>query len=171
MNLTAQLNTLREDFLNLSPVERARRACDLAKELGKIGEYEKAYEALLDLWPNRSEPPKVDGLDDATAADILLAANAIQEFVAGMTREEFLANFKTQCATVQQILVLGEAAKRLSAEFRQRHSEVPSTRRASAPSRSASWNGGSALSSLSWCSELKPRSSNGCTALERLPTE
>ncbi|PYS24161.1 MAG: hypothetical protein DMF72_06430 [Acidobacteria bacterium] len=77
MNLTAQLNTLREDFLNLSPVERARRACDLAKELGKIGEYEKAYEALLDLWPNRNEPPKVDGLDDATAAEVFLRAGAL----------------------------------------------------------------------------------------------
>ena len=63
--------------------------------------------------------------DDATAADILLAAKAIQEFVAGTTRDQFLDDFKTQCAVVQQIIVLGEAAKRLSAEFRQRHPQIP----------------------------------------------
>src|SRR5690242_4157275 len=77
MNLTAQLNTLREDLLNLNPVEQAKRSCDLAKELGKIGEYERAYEALLDWWPNRNEPPKVDGLDDATAAELFLRAGAL----------------------------------------------------------------------------------------------
>ncbi len=62
--------------------------------------------------------------DEATAADILLAAKAVQEFVAGMSPEQFLADFKTQCAVLQQIVVLGEAAKRLSAEFRARHDPI-----------------------------------------------
>ena len=81
MSLTGQLNTLREDYLNLSPVERARRSCDLAKELGKAGEYEKAFEALFEYWPNRTEPPKVDGLDDATAAEVFLRAGALSSWL------------------------------------------------------------------------------------------
>lgn len=63
--------------------------------------------------------------DEATAADILLAAKAVREFVAGMSQEQFLVDFKTQCAVLQQIIVLGEAAKRLSAEFRARHDQIP----------------------------------------------
>jgi uncharacterized protein with HEPN domain len=63
--------------------------------------------------------------DDATAADILLAAQAVQDFVAGMTKELFLDDFKTQCAVLQQIIVLGEATKRLSAAFRAKHSQIP----------------------------------------------
>jgi len=63
--------------------------------------------------------------DDATAADILLAAQAVQDFVVGMTKEQFLDDFKTQCAVLQQIIVLGEASKRLSAEFRAKHRQIP----------------------------------------------
>lgn len=62
--------------------------------------------------------------DDATAADILLAAQDIQQFAAGISHEDFLNDFKTQAAVVQRIIVLGEAAKRLSEEFRRRHPQV-----------------------------------------------
>ena len=62
--------------------------------------------------------------DDATAADILLAAQDIQKFAAGMAREEFLNDSKTQAAVVQRVIVLGEAAKRLSEEFRQKHPQI-----------------------------------------------
>lgn len=62
--------------------------------------------------------------DDATAADILLAAQDIQVFTAGISHEDFLNDFKTQAAVVQRIIVLGEAAKRLSEEFRQRHPQI-----------------------------------------------
>jgi uncharacterized protein with HEPN domain len=63
--------------------------------------------------------------DDATAADILLAARSVQDFVAGMSKQQFLDDFKTQCAVLQQIIVLGEASKRLSPEFRAAHNQIP----------------------------------------------
>jgi uncharacterized protein with HEPN domain len=62
--------------------------------------------------------------DDATAADILLAAKSIED-VRDMNREQFLDDFKTQCAVVQQIIVLGEATKRPSNEFRERYVQIP----------------------------------------------
>ena len=62
--------------------------------------------------------------DDATAADILLAAQDIQRFTAGMSYEDFLNNDLVQAAVVQRILMMGEAAKRLSEEFRTSHPRI-----------------------------------------------
>ncbi len=63
--------------------------------------------------------------DEGTAFDILKAARLIRDFSAGLTRPEFDADFKTQSAVLHQIIILGEAVKRLSREFRQAHSAVP----------------------------------------------
>jgi uncharacterized protein with HEPN domain len=62
--------------------------------------------------------------DIVTLADIYIALVRIQEFVAGMTREEFLGDRKTQSAVLHQMMIIGEATKRLSAEFRQAHAKV-----------------------------------------------
>ena len=52
--------------------------------------------------------------DDAAILDILKAARLAQSFVAGMDRSIFLADDKTQSAVLHQLLVIGEAAKRIS---------------------------------------------------------
>jgi uncharacterized protein with HEPN domain len=62
--------------------------------------------------------------DDATAADILLAAPDIQQFAAGITRDKFASDKFVQSAVIFKIIVLGEAAKRLSEEFRRQHPEI-----------------------------------------------
>jgi uncharacterized protein with HEPN domain len=65
--------------------------------------------------------------DDGTALDVLSAARHIIEFVAGLTRDQFDADLLVQSAVLHQIIVLGEAVKRLSADFRSTHSSVPWT--------------------------------------------
>jgi uncharacterized protein with HEPN domain len=45
--------------------------------------------------------------------------------VAGRAREDFLSDFKTQCAVQHQVMGMGEATKRLSAEFRGKYTETP----------------------------------------------
>jgi uncharacterized protein with HEPN domain len=65
--------------------------------------------------------------DDGTALDVLTAARRIREFVAGLTRAEFDDNLLAQSAVLHQIIVLGEAVKRLSDEFRLAHPSVPWT--------------------------------------------
>jgi uncharacterized protein with HEPN domain len=65
--------------------------------------------------------------DDATLLDLSRAGQLAREFVAGMDKHAFLQDVKTQSAVVHQILVLGEAAKRLSAGFRDQHPEIPWT--------------------------------------------
>ncbi len=63
--------------------------------------------------------------DEATLLDIVEAARRAIEFGTSVSRDEFLVDLKTQSAVLHQLLVLGEAVKRLSPEFRQRHPNIP----------------------------------------------
>ena len=63
--------------------------------------------------------------DSATLLDILKAARLAVEFREEMDKRAFLNDPKTQSAILHQLLVLGEAAKRLSQEFRERHQKIP----------------------------------------------
>jgi uncharacterized protein with HEPN domain len=65
--------------------------------------------------------------DDATLLDLVEAARLIIEFKRGIDRAVFYDDAKTQSAILHQLMVLGEAVKRLSADFRSEHPEVPWT--------------------------------------------
>jgi len=56
--------------------------------------------------------------------DILDAANAIARFLRNVEKETFLGDELYQSAVLQKLTVIGEAAARLSEEFRNRHSEI-----------------------------------------------
>src|SRR5947209_2292235 len=77
MKLTAQLTALREETRELTPVERARHCCDLARQLEKAGEYEAACEALNEFWPKRNGSLSLNDLDEATRAEVLLRVGAL----------------------------------------------------------------------------------------------
>jgi uncharacterized protein with HEPN domain len=53
-----------------------------------------------------------------------VAASRIRDFISGQDFATFRADLKTQSAVTLQILILGEAAKRLSPEFRAQHAEI-----------------------------------------------
>jgi uncharacterized protein with HEPN domain len=63
--------------------------------------------------------------DDAHLLDILKAARLAIEFKGSGEKADFLQDAKTQSAVLHQLLIVGEAVKRLSAEFRAAHPEVP----------------------------------------------
>ncbi len=65
--------------------------------------------------------------DDAALLDIARAARLAVEFVAGLDRAAFVKDTKTQSAVLHQLLVIGEAVKRLSPEFRATHPQTPWT--------------------------------------------
>src|SRR5437870_5690945 len=88
MNLTAQLTALREETRGLTPVERARRCCDLAMQLEKAGEYEAACEALSEFWPKRDGPLKLNDLDEATRAEVLLRVGALAGWLGSTDQTE-----------------------------------------------------------------------------------
>ena len=63
--------------------------------------------------------------DTETLQDILKAAEAILQFTRGGSREALTADEMKLSAVLYQIIILGEATRRLSTEFRNRHPEVP----------------------------------------------
>ena len=62
--------------------------------------------------------------DEAALLDMMRAAQLAVQFVGAMGRDSFLKDPKTQSAVLHQLLLLGEAAKRLSGGFREDHPEI-----------------------------------------------
>ncbi|NOZ56075.1 MAG: DUF86 domain-containing protein [Calditrichaeota bacterium] len=56
---------------------------------------------------------------------ILDAADAIHEYLSGLTRESFLRSRVVQDAVIRQLEVIGEATRHLSREFRSAHPAIP----------------------------------------------
>jgi uncharacterized protein with HEPN domain len=63
--------------------------------------------------------------DKESILDIIEAVKKILAYTADVTLADFLTNDEKQDAVLRRILVVGEATKRLSSEFRQRYSEIP----------------------------------------------
>lgn len=63
--------------------------------------------------------------DAASLVDILEAARLLQSFLEGVDRTAFDADLMRQSAAIRQIEIIGEAAKRVSSEFRAGHPDVP----------------------------------------------
>lgn len=68
--------------------------------------------------------PPVDR-DLISLLDIFQAAQNARSFVQNQTYEAFLENLKDQSAVIWQIATMGEAVRRISAEFRNAHPDVP----------------------------------------------
>jgi uncharacterized protein with HEPN domain len=63
--------------------------------------------------------------DPAQLSDMLHAARGILRSLAGQALDDYLANEDLRLATERRLEVIGEAARRLSDEFRAAHPEVP----------------------------------------------
>ena len=59
------------------------------------------------------------------AADILAAVHLALSYVEGVSYEAFVDDTMRQDAVVRELLIIGEAAKRISEEFRAAHPEIP----------------------------------------------
>lgn len=64
-------------------------------------------------------------LDRASLLDIARSCRAITTFLDERNQPAFLADPRTQSAVLHQIIILGEATKRLSREYRMRHDALP----------------------------------------------
>ena len=58
--------------------------------------------------------------DDVILLDIIHAARLAVEFKQGLDKDEFLQDIKTQSAVLHQLMVMGEAVKRLSSSLSER---------------------------------------------------
>jgi uncharacterized protein with HEPN domain len=63
--------------------------------------------------------------DSATLVDIAEAARRATRFTAGLDAASFFGNEEKRWAVFSQIVIIGEAAARLSAEFQEAHTQIP----------------------------------------------
>jgi uncharacterized protein with HEPN domain len=63
--------------------------------------------------------------DDIVLQDILNAAQLVIAFIEGFELNSFNNDWKTRSAVLYQLTIIGEAVKRLSAEFRAAHADIP----------------------------------------------
>ena len=57
--------------------------------------------------------------------DIAASVRLVRSYVEGVTREDFMRNVQLQDSVIRRIEIAGEAAGRVSAQFRERHPAIP----------------------------------------------
>jgi uncharacterized protein with HEPN domain len=62
--------------------------------------------------------------DGAYLLDILIAARKVLRYAEGFTWETFRADDRTQDAVMRNLQIIGEAARRVSEEFKESHPEI-----------------------------------------------
>jgi CheY-like chemotaxis protein len=111
MNLQSQLATLQEQGRGLTTAERASLCCRLAKQLEKAGEYEAACEALSEFWLKGQGSPRLEELDQATSAQLLLRVGALAGWLGSTEQvegnQETAKNLITR--SVEMFAALGES--------------------------------------------------------------
>src|SRR5437588_9191098 len=103
MNLKVRIPAPLQQKSELTLAERAELSCDLAKQFEKAGEYESAYEALKEFWPDRNKPPNIGSLDESMKAELLLRAGALAGWLGSSDQtedQETAKNFITQSAEI-----------------------------------------------------------------------
>jgi uncharacterized protein with HEPN domain len=63
--------------------------------------------------------------DDAYMLDMLLAARKVENFTAGIGWEKFKTDDLLQNAVMHQIQIIGEAARKVSQQYKDLHPEIP----------------------------------------------
>lgn len=61
--------------------ERTLLRCRISEDLEDRGQYDAARDALAELWQGVGQRPKLEGLTDLTAAEVLLRAGALSSFL------------------------------------------------------------------------------------------
>lgn len=71
---------------SLSVDDRAELCCETAKAFEYKGQYEQARKVLSDYWTRIGERPKLDGLAQSTAAEVLLRAGVLTGVIGSRTQ-------------------------------------------------------------------------------------
>jgi tetratricopeptide (TPR) repeat protein len=103
MILPASLLRERENP-NLGVDSRAELCCEATRDLENRGAYEEARKVLADYWARIGEPPKLDGLQDITAAELLLRAGVLTGIIGSQRHipdaQETAKNLLTQAHSI-----------------------------------------------------------------------
>lgn len=111
MNLASQIH-LQIDNPALSPNERAKLRCQIAKALEESGNYEGAREAMGELWYCIGERPIIENLDQETVAEVLLRVGVLTGWIGDVEQvkgaQEAAKDLLTRSATNFKTLKLTE---------------------------------------------------------------
>lgn len=111
MNLGRLIDSLSNP--TLTPLEKARLRCSIAKELEESGDYEGARRAMGELWQRVGERPNLEGLDEATQAEVLLRVGVLTGWIGSAKQiedaQEQAKDLITESITIFQRL--GDADK------------------------------------------------------------
>lgn len=66
-----------------------------------------------------------DERDAANLLDMLQAAEKVRRFVQGKTQDAFIADEVLRDAVERNVEIIGEAARKVSEDFRNQHPEIP----------------------------------------------
>jgi tetratricopeptide (TPR) repeat protein len=66
---------------HLNRKQRAELSCHIAQELEDVGDYKGACEALNEFWPRVGDKPRLSGLSQSTAANLLLRAGTLTGWI------------------------------------------------------------------------------------------
>jgi tetratricopeptide (TPR) repeat protein len=106
---------------NLSPDERAELCCQLAKQYEDMGEHEAAREAMGELWSRIGERPNIEGLEQRTAAEVLLRAGVLTGSIGSCNQiegaQETARNLITESLTIYQSFRYGKKIAEAQAEL------------------------------------------------------
>lgn len=63
--------------------------------------------------------------DSPHILDIAESARLVRYYIKGVTRDEFMNNIQLQDSVIRRLEIIGEAASRVSTQFRERYSAIP----------------------------------------------
>lgn len=76
-----QVELLQNDAVTTTTSEQARRACARAKQLEEAGKFEDARSALSEFWQRIGDRPRLEGLEGAVRAEVLLRVGALSGWI------------------------------------------------------------------------------------------
>lgn len=104
---------------SLTHNKRARLRCQLAKQLENLGNFEGACDALGELWQRVGERPVLAGLDQRTAAEVLLRAGTLTGWIGSAKQiagsQEEAKNYISESMAI--FLALGDRPKVAEAQI------------------------------------------------------
>ncbi len=102
--------------LMLDRAKQVRLCCEVAKEFEEAGDYEAARHAMSEVWQRIGERPKLDDLDQGSAAEVLLRAGVLSGWIGSAKQiegaQEFAKNLISEsAATFEALQLTGKVAE------------------------------------------------------------
>lgn len=105
----------------LSPNEQAEVRCQLAKQYEDVGQHEAARQIMGELWQRIGERPKLEGLEQRTAAEVLLRVGVLTGWLGACYQiegaQETARNLITESLTIFQSSKYGKKIAEAQAEL------------------------------------------------------